>query len=212
MNRHLLLLLPPILCLSLAFHPGSSHSVGVQADIGSAQPEIPVSLPIYLEENTGVISVSWHRPEVEGISHFLVERQHASSSFVQVGGLNVHASEDRYEFRDLLPIEGPSVLRYRVKLVFQDGSYVYSAVKQIIPSVSSRIEVANLGHGTIEFQLPVKVDQAQIEIRSVAGALVRESAFSGQTGQVSLAGLPSGNYLMVVTTGDMSWEVSLSHS
>ena len=124
----------------------------------------------------------------------------------------MHASEDRYEFRDLLPIEGPSVLRYRVKLVFQDGSYVYSAVKQIIPSVSSRIEVANLGHGTIEFQLPVKVDQAQIEIRSVAGALVRESAFSGQTGQVSLAGLPSGNYLMVVTTGDMSWEVSLSHS
>lgn len=211
MNRHLLLLLPPILCLSLAFQPGSSHSAGILADTQSAQPDIPISLPIYLEEELGVVSVSWHRPEAEGISHYLVERQNSSASFVQVGGLNVHASEDRYEFRDLLPVQKVAPLKYRVKIVFQDGSFAYSSVRQIIPSATAGINLSEFGNGEYEFRLPIQVDQARIHIRSVAGTLVKEIVFSGQSGRVSLAGLPSGNYLMMVTTPEMSWEVSLSH-
>lgn len=211
MNRNLLLLLPPILLMSLSFLTGSPHSSRLQKRIASLQSDMQGHLPIFLEERSGNILISWDKPDLRQLSHFLVERKGAGSSFIMVGGLNAQASQDRFEFVDLLPVHSNGVMYYRVKICFLDGSFTYSAIKRILHTAKSDFAVTSAGSGVYRFALPSLEAPATLELRSISGALIRQQDLTGREGYVSLAGQPSGTYLLTISTPDNIWKATLRY-
>lgn len=211
MNRHLLLLLSLLPWIFMAFHPGSIESVSpsLQASV-SSQDDRLAPFQLFLREEGARVYLSWFALNSSEVSHYLVERKDPNSDFYVIGGLNAAASDDRFEFEDMMERHSEGPFYYRVKAFFTDQSFTYSKVKEYAPPVLSRLHTSSTGEsGLVNFKVGEYVDQGILSVTNMSGLVIHQQDWNGYEGQISMNSFPSGMYILEVTSGNKSWQAQV---
>jgi hypothetical protein len=85
------------------------------------------------------VTIQWGSTEEVSLSEFVIERQAGSEDgFILIGSVAPKGNNSFYEFVDQTAFKTiTSVYQYRIKIVYQDGSYTYSKTVTVSHNVSS---------------------------------------------------------------------------
>jgi hypothetical protein len=210
MNRRLLLWFS-LLTLTILSSPvlgGTSASVE-PATPRFASPADPAP-PLRIEVRSGHIWLQWVHPQLDNISHYLVERSAEGRDFIIIGGFQESDAGEVLEFEDQMT-DRPAWVVYRIKICLRDGGYLYS---------TSCFFSAASGSGTLKVSLTdqprvylLRLPFAQsgtLRLVDTQGRVLQQQVWDGQEQLLPAPHLPSGTYLIQIQAGDFLWQSHLS--
>lgn len=207
MNRRLLLWLPPLLIVFLAFMPGSSpvHAAScAPTEWEGAAPESDFSLQISHPYHRCVVSWKEDPAQRERIRYYLIQRQDQSSDFYIIGGMKHLPPQADRHFEDIRPIYSDKVT-YRVIAVLYDGTRRSSELSSYVMRHLPALDVRPLQAREYEVSLPLPVREGVLTVSNLQGQVLMQREWHGQHGTVDLRSLPSGVMFVRVRSGRYLW-------
>jgi hypothetical protein len=183
--------------------PGDAWLIGV-----SAINTIDV-LPLTITSFTatpqgGAADLNWTAPTTD-IDHFGVQSSPDGLSWRQIGEVSANASSQSYQFVDQHPAAGNNF--YRLVEVASNGAVVYSDVKQVNFSLSSRLSFYPnpvRDRVTINSEGPAI---SSVTVLSIDGRTLQQNPAFNAGQSISLGSYPSGIYLLQVKYADGTGDV-----
>lgn len=173
-------------------------------------PTLPLSLKDFTASLLGnAVSVRWHTESEETNSFFEVQRGYNGTAFTTLARIDARANGQpaAYEWTDPQPAEGKNFYRLRIN---ENGRLRYSPIVM----VSNGLKSFSIGRLIISHELltaDIATDRngsGEVAVVNLAGAVLKKRTvnFSRPLSHISvpLAGLPSGEYLLMVRSADGS--------
>ncbi len=173
----------------------------------SALPVELLSFEAIRDDRT--VDLTWKTASENNFSHFEIERGGEAQRFEylgkQLGKGTGAASVLNYAYTDEQPLTGTSY--YRLKLVDLDGSFEYSAIKEVYLDRKEMSLYPNPAKGKIFIELPVfDADKILVEVLDFKGARVWNQSLGNRQTQgaiaLDLTHLPEGAYIIKVLGGE----------
>ena len=171
----------------------------------------PIALPVILDEFTttrqgGASLLEWSTSMETGSSHFEIERSTDGSGFTTIGTVaakGAGTTTSYYSFTDSKPAAGLNY--YRLKMVDQDGSEAYSAIRSVDFGTGAVVSLniypnpaANMLHIVISNTTGV----ASILVINMQGQVVRTvQTTAAAATDIPVNDLARGVYMVEVNTG-----------
>jgi hypothetical protein len=146
------------------------------------------------------VSLSWQTAQESSFAYYVVERGETNIAFGEVGRVNTSATTSKsYNFTDNSAPLG--IVYYRLRFVNNDGSFTYSAVKEVNLNCTGRNNVLvypNPTKGVINISLPRGFESATIKVLNMLGEVITldESGLSNRS--VNVKNLFNGSYIVQV--------------
>lgn len=170
---------------------------------GTAVP-LPVTVSNLSAKAEGVYNrVAWHSEDEAGLVRYELEKSTDGKRFEQLQSITAQGKTSDYTAYDRTPAAGLN--HYRLKLVRADGTHAYSATVQAFHEASAafamtahpnpasnQVTVEALGTGT---------SGATIFLTDLTGKTLATATLESGRATLSLAGLPTGLYLVRYTDG-----------
>ncbi|HYG52174.1 MAG TPA: T9SS type A sorting domain-containing protein, partial [Flavobacteriales bacterium] len=166
---------------------------------------LPVQLLEFnaLAKENNYVELTWSTASELNSSHFIVEK---TADGVDWEAVITHQAKGttnithNYSDKDLNPVKGESY--YRLKMVDNDGSFVYSEIRPVFIELPvNAILYPNPSNEkiTVEFEGKIKA-QHQVEIRSALGNLITTLPLNNEISQFTFPvdRLPSGVYFLLL--------------
>jgi hypothetical protein len=183
--------------------PGQSTVFGVL--LPGATP-LPVGLSAFTAELAGptAVRIAWATATEKDNAGFTVERSVAGQPFATVGTVpSAGTTAHTYTLLDTKLPTGATLLYYRLRQTDLDGTNTYSPIRAITFAASTGtlaqlVAYPNPAHQVVHVQLLGPATTSPLEIFDAMGRLLRTQAapVSGEKMVVSVAGLPSGFYML----------------
>ncbi|MEO0727672.1 MAG: T9SS type A sorting domain-containing protein [Bacteroidota bacterium] len=184
---------------------------GETHDIGAANVAfLPVELLGFSGEMTSSgATLKWQTATEENNQGFTVEHSSDSKTWTGIGfvsGAGTSTQSQDYTFLDDAPSKG--VNYYRLQQIDYDGSYEYSNI------IALRYEGSDAEHKLLVFPNPATdilnyrlsdlTAVQSVQLLDLFGKQVKSVPITN--GQLSLADVPSGSYILCVDTGTQMWQ------
>lgn len=156
------------------------------------------------------IGLVWETAQEKNVSHFEIQRSGSQSGFVALGQQKANgntSSLSTYTFQDVNPLNG--VNYYRLKMVDEDGAFVYSnIIQQYNDRQTNGIKSVYPNPVRESLSVEMNVDQrtqTQIRIYNTLGQLLIDEPLHLQRGynlhNLSVESLEAGTYLLQIELG-----------
>lgn len=186
----------------------SSFSPFTLASTVTAVNPLPVSLLDFsAQKSTDGVVLDWRTATEENSDYFAIERSRDGKTFEQVGQLAAKGETSRvtaYQHLDQ-GVEQTGTLYYRLRMVDKDGSYEYSAVKELIFDLES-FDLLTFGPNPFEDQVKIayllpKDGQVNVRLIDLTGRVLKTERLNAQMGKnesqlEGLGALPKGAYIL----------------
>ena len=167
----------------------------------------------------GKVSMNW---QISGqyetpteIDYYAIERKHATNSYIVIGGVNEEDGNTgirEYSFEDEhLPSE--SIIQYRLKIVFKDGTQAYSQAKNIFLQNLIELQLTpSPFKESLRVFLPHELSSPyRIRIYNIKGEEVFKTEVMGTKEtyiqlDLDTSGLLPGVYIFNLVSGSDSWQ------
>jgi hypothetical protein len=176
--------------------------------------DVDLVLPVQLLEfkgkrETAAVLLNWVTESEVNFSHYEIERSSNGASFYKIGEKRATRATERtsYSYRDMQPLKGVSY--YRLRMVDIDGKYTFSnviALNSNGTSITLNAIRPNPFYNSIAVSLSLEQKQlVKLRLVDAGGRNVRAQTLNGSIGSnevnfSDLANLPSGIYMLVVST------------
>jgi hypothetical protein len=167
---------------------------------------LPVGLSAFTAELAGptAVRIAWATATEKDNAGFTVERSVAGQPFVTVGTVpSAGTTAHTYTLLDTKLPTGATLLYYRLRQTDLDGTNTYSPIRAITFAASAGtlaqlVAYPNPAHQVVHVQLLGPATTTPLEIFDAMGRLLRTQAapVSGEKMAMSVAGLPSGFYML----------------
>jgi hypothetical protein len=152
------------------------------------------------ENNT--VNGEWNVMNEAGVNHYELQHSADAVNFSAIGNIIADAGDavtKSYHLIHADPVDGKNY--YRVKIVKEDGSFTYSAVKEVV--FGTEIQVyPNPFVSKINISVNAKTSaNYTVRIMNASGQQVMQRAFTGASASFDLSGLSAGSYIAVVDDG-----------
>ncbi|MGN6400801.1 MAG: T9SS type A sorting domain-containing protein [Flavisolibacter sp.] len=160
---------------------------------------LPVKLSAFTAKPQGTkVLLQWTAATEINTSHYEIERSATGTDFTSIGQVAAGVPASEYSFTDQLPL--PGVNLYRLRMVDNDGSFSYSAIKAVtIAATTAQALYPN--PATTAITITIKAESESIEtlqLFNATGVLLREERITLNPGinkkQWGIASLPAGTY------------------
>ena len=199
----------------------SSRSLALSAltlarfTLSNAARPLPVTLVDFAAQADGpaAVRLSWATASELNNAAFTVERSLDARAFAAVGtlpGAGTSTTRHAYDFLDTRLPAGASLLYYRLRQTDLSGALTYSVVRTVArqPQAAgfavypTRVPTGQVA--TYTYSGPALA--GTLQVLDLLGRVVRTSAVDGRAqGEVPLAGLATGSYLLRYTTASASY-------
>ena len=195
--------------------PGNCTTSTADTDCGSTVYDASVHLPVELtyfrgEAKEEYNSLIWETASERNSSHFEIERSIDGRTFemldlIESNHFTTHTQH--YSFLDFDLIE--PLYYYRLKIIDQDGQYVYSNIINIVNS-QSRVEIGDFQPNVTQnqTQLPIQSignEAVKIQIVNILGQVVQYNEYNITAGyhaiSLDLNALPAQIYYVAIQVG-----------
>ncbi|MEP6724309.1 MAG: T9SS type A sorting domain-containing protein [Bacteroidota bacterium] len=123
---------------------------------------LPLKLLSFSAEATNdYASVNWNTTEEVNVTSFIVERSSNGGVFSAIkntGAVNGYNATNHYHFTDSMPFT--PVCYYRLKMVNDDGSFTYSAIKSVTITNIVKSEITAFPNPTVDY-VTIKLNNAK---------------------------------------------------
>jgi pectinesterase len=195
--------------IRLYFSCGSS-SAGRYAKVknafikGLASSIVPLTLTSFTaSQDRGEVKLIWNTSNEINTASFVVERSTDAISYANLGSVVASGNgTNSYNFVDATPVKGTTY--YRLKMMDKDGSYKYSNVVTVNSKLINTLAVyPNPTDALLTVTHTKAAPNTNISIYMPDGKKVLVAIVLANTTQtaLSVAGLPKGQYLLVITDG-----------
>lgn len=185
------------------------ESAQLRTVTAAEQGALPVTLVSFVaKREEGMSRLSWSTSDEYASDYFEIERSNYSKKWHSVG--RVEASENsylarHYDFVDKSPLDG--VNQYRLKMVDQDGSYIYSGMRVLHFGNLSRINVyPNPVMEQLFFTVGNWPDVSGIKLISTTGQIYAEDLCTLKQQSINMSPFTSGMYYVRIDYRDGSRE------
>lgn len=173
-----------------------------------AKGALPVTLTDFNGSKEGSTSLlNWSTTAETNSAYFEVQRSTDGKNWIALGNvLALGESSDlhKYDFTDGNPVNGENL--YRLKMVDLDQTYAYSRIISITLEVGYKLSVfPNPTSDVVKIETSNGASVQKVEVYSLIGKLVKE-VVSPKGGEISVQQLPSGMYMLRITTSNGSVE------
>ncbi len=142
------------------------------------------------------------------LDFFEVERRGVNETNFQtlatLSPKNIHRIETNYQYLDTAPLSGFNT--YRIKMVSQEGTVVYSLEKRLFYINGRELTYSpNPTNGHIAFYFKPVSENVQLSLYTISGQLVKTQVWKGQHSiqfGVDMSDLHSGTYLFTIQDGE----------
>ena len=170
----------------------------------------PIALPVILDAFTttrqGSASLlEWSTSMETGSSHFEIERSTDGAGFTTIGTVaakGAGTTTSYYTFTDSKPAAGLNY--YRLKIVDQDGSEAYSAIRSVDFGTGAAVSLSiypNPATDVLHIVINNSTGVSGILIVNMQGQVVRTVSTSSTTADIPVSNLAREMYMVEVNTG-----------
>jgi hypothetical protein len=160
---------------------------------------LPVKLSAFTAKPQGAkVLLQWTAATEINTSHYEIERSAEGTGFSAIGQVAAGALASQYSFTDQSPLPGTNL--YRLRMVDQDGSFSYSAIKAVTLATTTAQDVYP-NPATTSVTITIKAESRVVEtlqLYNTAGVLLKEETLTLSPGinkkQLGIASLPAGIY------------------
>ena len=160
---------------------------------------LPVRLSAFTAKPQGAkVLLQWTAATEINTSHYEIERSAEGTGFSAIGQVAAGAPALQYSFTDQSPLPGTNL--YRLRMVDQDGSFSYSAIKAVTLATTTAQDVYP-NPATTSVTITIKAESRVVEtlqLYNTAGVLLKEETLTLSPGinkkQLGIASLPAGIY------------------
>jgi hypothetical protein len=177
-------------------------------------------LPVILDEFTAVldndhtVTLDWNTMIEVNFSQFTIQRSADGANWEDIGTVQAKgnsAVQTDYNFTDEQPLAGTNY--YRLALVNMDGTYTYSAVKEVGTAAIARISFfPNPARDYVNVSLGGTTgSQVTVLLTSISGRLMQEKTAATGNGSVvtfPIQNIAAGMYVLTVVKADGTRESS----
>jgi Secretion system C-terminal sorting domain len=182
-----------------------------QAPVTSFLPATLVNWAANYANNS--IALKWTTTEEKNASHFIIERSFDGSEYMDAAMLFAVGNSDipnNYSFNDKVPAGNSGVIYYRLKMVDMDGRVKTSDVRIVrIGKTGDAVKVIaypNPVENELRITIPQNWQDKQVsyQLMNANGQIIKSYTIqhASQTEIISMTQVPTGMYLMKVTSGN----------
>ena len=183
-----------------------------------------ITLPLHLltfkgSLQSGTTLLEWQTANEVNTSHFVVERSADGRNFQQIGTVTAlgNTTTNKYSFTDYdVTRQSSSIIYYRLKMVDNDGEFVYSDVVTItLPSITSKVSLyPNPAAHEVSVNITTTVDgKVKWQLADNNGRIVAHNSIFAKKGNnnmvINLNRLSSGTYFLIVSGADIDQKIKL---
>ena len=183
-----------------------------------------ITLPLHLLTFKGSLQNSttlleWQTTNELGTSHFIVERSADGRNFQQIGTVTAtgNTTINKYSFTDYdVTRQSSSVIYYRLKMVDNDGEFVYSDVVTItVPFITSKVTLfPNPAAHEVNVTITTAIDgKVKWQLVDNAGRSVIHNSIAAKKGNnsvtINLNRVSAGTYFLIVSGADIDQKIKL---
>lgn len=173
---------------------------------------LPISLLNFSGKNNGAYNMlQWTTSSEQNSSYFDLERSTDGINFVKAGTVNAAGNSNvakNYNYNDNIATVNSNIYYYRLKMVETTGVVKYSTVVKIKLNNKGFNVEATPNPFTDQLRINIETtvsEKAIISLNDVSGRKMKQTESSLNSGNNALvlgnlAGLPSGVYLLTITT------------
>ncbi len=164
---------------------------------------LPVMLKSFTaNKNMAAVQLSFVTETENSLKYFEIEKSTDGNTFEKIAVVNAKGIGSNYQYTDTKPFSGINF--YRLKLLFADGSFTYSAIQAVPMKTVKGINVfPNPAGNTLFFTTPAQ-GQHSYKIYSADGRLhftgYNSSIQSGSIVSINTSFLAPGNYYLEITS------------
>lgn len=122
--------------------------------------------------------LEWNTTEEINVTSFIIERSSNGGNFSAIKTINAvngYSTNNRYQFTDSLPFS--TISYYRLKMVNEDGSFSYSAIKSVsFTTANTAAEVTAYPNPTVDYVTikmnNAKAGQYRYTVASIGGQVI----------------------------------------
>lgn len=163
-------------------------------------PVILANLEAYNEGNRH--RISWQSAMESGLDYYELEKSGDGASFVFLQKVPAQNEPYQYLTYDNDPLEGTTY--YRLKLVFLDGTYLYSRVVRAFYKRSGAFELTAFpspASNTLSVRVRGSGNAGDLILTDVSGRVVRRQHIAFGIGEMDVSSLSTGVYFLKYTDG-----------
>ncbi len=174
------------------------------SNVGSGTGLLPLTLvSFYSSQKNQEVILNWQTENEEDIHSFVIESGGNGNSDWQaletIPSMAASANSNSYSFIDHSNVKGDRY--YRLKIIGQDGKYVYSKVLFISSGQTGTISITpTLVSGSMNITLPA-AGPSRISIFNTSGQLVKTLISGTEVFNIDVSGLNRGEYFLSVSQG-----------
>lgn len=208
----------------IGFRIGASNSTGTSSTAAARYSSIlfnnflyiaPGTLPVDLISfsarlNKDEVVLDWTTANEVNFSHFTIQRSTDGKSFTDIGTVagkqSSGSANTLYSYTDDTDVQS-TIVYYRLKMVDQDATYKYSAIKQVNKSQAVSKGSVQVYPNPVASELRVSIPtswqgkKVSYIIYNGNGVVIRQQVINSasQTELFNLSGVPAGFYTIRVT-------------
>jgi hypothetical protein len=185
-------------------------SFDFQAPVQNTLPVTLTSFEAQLGDNN--VNLKWEDASEFRFSHFIIERStdgytYADAAMIFSNGV-LHGKSD-YAYTDKINTTVKGILYYRLKMVDQDGAYVYSKVRIVRTGAEDKNMTVVAYPNPVVNDLRVTVPQSWqtkqvvMDLYNMNGQVVKHFATgnASQTEVLNVVDMPAGMYVLKASNG-----------
>ena len=187
-----------------SFDDPAELECGFCGPTGELPPPLAVALSYFTAEKSGNVTVlKWTSASEVNSHHYEIQRAGNDGIYMSIGEVKAagnSTSSNTYRFEDRSPL--PGVNYYRLKLIDHDGKFTISPVRSTSFTTAGQITFyPNPVVDIIHFNLYSDDSrETSISVLDFNGRQVATHNVSGTSADINVANLPSGTYLVKITT------------
>jgi hypothetical protein len=148
--------------------------------------------------------IKWNTAKELNIATFEVERSNTGRDFTKIGTVKA-TNNTSYQLSDLLPLK--AINYYRLKIIYKDGTFEYSAVKSVNNSGSFDVSIYP---NPVRNSLSVKINSEKktdisIKITGIDGKIIQSIKYSAPAGSaiknINVSTMSKGTYFLLLSSG-----------
>jgi hypothetical protein len=144
----------------------------------------------------------WEVQSEKTVRYYYLERSSDEGRYALSGGVMSSPERNKYNFIDMLPEQGAETFDYRIEVLFEDGSVMYSPTFRVYPNATQQLRLfPNPTQERIVLQSPQHpCEGCSWTLFDETGKVVANGDLTDPLTEINLSRLQTGQYLIVLTS------------